>query len=965
MWAVQVECLKDFLQPFCTTLGMYIKSFINIVKVSIFLCSPCLGADGLTLYVSPQGDDSHVGSLERPLRTIHKAQDLVRTHLQSNEPKTDTTVYLMEGTYTQAEPIIFKPEDSGTQNAKVKYVAFDGKKVIISGGKVIAGQWEKVEGKEYYQIKIPEAAAGDWIFNNLYVNGGSRERARIPNYNEPAYRADGFGEFLPPKTSIKYFPGQFDPEWTDIDNIDVVMLMTWTPVMHSIKNVYPEQNVIELQSSEGAHQLYWFLHNQYFLANVYEALDYPGEWYFNRKTGVLSYYPMPGENMEEIQVIAPVVVGPLIKIEGDVSQNEFVEYIEFHGIHFSHTDTDRWKHNGVYRQGHGFLGGAVTAKGLRHSVFSKCVFSQLADYAIELNAGSSHNLIIQSHITDIGAGGILIGEADLSSVLAYREQSAVYDYREAGFSEDQIVAMEDKRTHYKSDVMFNTIENNIINRIGTYWLGGYGINNRFASYTKIVHNEIFDTHWDPIALDARWGHQGGYQGENYAHGNEIAYNYIHDVGRGYFADAGAIYQFGPNDTYIHHNVIRDTYSWQERVGFKGIYLDQQSREAVVENNLLYNIDGVGLNQHWGLNNTFQNNIVAFAQHGLSDRGSPNEYFDNINSMFVLRNIYISKDGKMQYKRFSGGGLEHSRLERNLYYDIHGTEPVFWEGLSFEEYKKETGYDEGSIIADPGMKDPENFNFEIPERNDALKSIGFQRFDEEIAKAGIYGDSTWTELPSQLEIRAKVPQYPSEKFFQYRQNFHDDFELQLPGRSPLRYRPRADKDAGQSVEISADQAFSGKHSLAFIDKAGASKGSNPSMLVSMEWTPVDLTRKELHFSFKAMNHASSPIPFRLFSDGTRHGDEPGLSIEFSPDGSLTANGQTILKTTVGAWVGITIEMGLGIPSGMYQLTVTENGNSTIVTLPLETAHEELIYLTFEAPESVDGTFYLDDITMRVR
>ena len=44
---------------------------------------------------------------------------------------------------------------------------------------------------------------------------------------------------------------------------------------------------------------------QYYVENVFEALTEPGEWYLDRKSGRLYYAPMPGEEIENSEIIAP------------------------------------------------------------------------------------------------------------------------------------------------------------------------------------------------------------------------------------------------------------------------------------------------------------------------------------------------------------------------------------------------------------------------------------------------------------------------------------------------------------------------------------------------------------------------------------------------------------------------------------------------------------------------------------
>ena len=53
----------------------------------------------------------------------------------------------------------------------------------------------------------------------------------------------------------------------------------------------------------------------YYVENVFEALDAPGEWYLDAVHGNLFYAPMSRERPEKIEVIAPVLT-QVVRLEG-------------------------------------------------------------------------------------------------------------------------------------------------------------------------------------------------------------------------------------------------------------------------------------------------------------------------------------------------------------------------------------------------------------------------------------------------------------------------------------------------------------------------------------------------------------------------------------------------------------------------------------------------------------------------
>src|ERR1017187_7053040 len=73
-----------------------------------------------------------------------------------------------------------------------------------------------------------------------------------------------------------------------------------------------------------------------YFENAIEMLDEPGEWHLDRKTGVLSYWPRPGEDMATTEVVAPRLTS-LLRISG-TARNP-VRNVHFRGIRFEYTDS--------------------------------------------------------------------------------------------------------------------------------------------------------------------------------------------------------------------------------------------------------------------------------------------------------------------------------------------------------------------------------------------------------------------------------------------------------------------------------------------------------------------------------------------------------------------------------------------------------------------------------------------------
>ncbi len=96
-------------------------------------------------HVAPNGDDANPGTRRRPFATVTRARDAVRAKIAAGLTA-DVTVLIRSGTYRVAEPIVFGPEDSGTERHSITYAAYAGEKPVIGGGRVVTGWRDRGDG---------------------------------------------------------------------------------------------------------------------------------------------------------------------------------------------------------------------------------------------------------------------------------------------------------------------------------------------------------------------------------------------------------------------------------------------------------------------------------------------------------------------------------------------------------------------------------------------------------------------------------------------------------------------------------------------------------------------------------------------------------------------------------------------------------------------------------------------------
>ena len=70
------------------------------------------------------------------------------------------------------------------------------------------------------------------------------------------------------------------------------------------------------------------------MENIFEELDEPGEWFYNKQTGALYFYPEEGVYLSTAQTEVPQLKH-LVELHGD-SQNP-IKNINFEDIVFEHT----------------------------------------------------------------------------------------------------------------------------------------------------------------------------------------------------------------------------------------------------------------------------------------------------------------------------------------------------------------------------------------------------------------------------------------------------------------------------------------------------------------------------------------------------------------------------------------------------------------------------------------------------
>jgi parallel beta-helix repeat protein len=606
---------------------------------------------GQTIVVSPDG----------AVKTLEAARDAAR-EMRHGGTRGTIQIQINDGVYFLNDRLVLTPEDSHTS-----WEAAPGARPVISGGRVISG-WTKGSGP------IWTADAGDAHFRQLFVSGRRAQRARSPNFG--FYRIDGASPTDKP-TLLHYRGNDIKPQWAG-NGAEVVALLAWADFRMPIASVDEAAHAATLTLNPRPSNKE--MDARYYIENAPDALDSPGEWYLDVRTHTVSYWPMPGENMQSEQVIAPALV-QLVKLEGKPEQQQFVRNVTFRGLQFVHADWDMDSRGYADTQAAETAAAALEGIGALDTKIEKCTIAHSGGYAIFFGRGSKRTQVLASELFDLGGGGVKLGEPQQFP--------------------------NDDEQNYE-----NVVADNHIHDLGLVYAPAVGVWILQSGRNQIVHNHIHDLFYTAISVGWTWGY-----GENQSKGNLIEYNHLHDIGKEMLSDMGGIYTLGVQPgTRIRNNLIHDIASFT--YGGWGIYPDEGSSEMLIENNIVYNCKSAGFHQHYGRENVVRNNIWAFNRENqlMRTRAEPHVSFT------FEGNIVYFDQGRLLGSNWEGGQFV---MKNNLYFDTRGSN-IRFAGQSFDAWKA-AGRDAGSTIADPLFVNAGNFDFRLRADSPALK-MGFQPID---------------------------------------------------------------------------------------------------------------------------------------------------------------------------------------------------------------------------------------------
>ena len=653
-----------------------------------------------SIYISPNGSDNADGtSPNAPVQSLQKAAELARSI--KDEP---VTVFLKGGTYEMMQPLTFGPADGRTAQNPLTFTPLNDETPILSGGRRITG-WRK-QPSGVWTTEIEAVKNGAWTFTQLFVNGQRRHRARIPN--DGFLRVAGFPDggrnvgYHTDCQRFEYAPGDIDPNWINLDDVEVIVYHFWTDSHLPIESIDTDTHIVTFKHKAGKVFTDDFTDNgaRYIVENVYEGLDPPGEWYLDRKIGVLSYLPMPGEDMTAAEAIAPVAPD-LIRMQGSPQDNRFIEHIRFEDITLAYTNFFLPPGNSNDAQGSSSVPAAITLAGCRNIRFDNCTVRNTGTFGFDIGRGCRQIQLTANTLTDLGGGGIRINGGTENDAPLLRTGD-------------------------------NVVTDNTIGPYGTVYPSAVGVLLMHTFGNTVSHNEIHHGWYTGVSVGWHWGYQ-----RSISRDNRIEANHIHHIGQGLLSDMGAIYTLGVSPgTILRGNLIHDIDA--NHYGGWGIYNDEGSSHILVEKNTVYHTKFAGYNIHYAKEITVRNNIFAFGrlQQLSRSRVEPHKscFFEN-NIVYFTEGTLLDNNWKdtpyiFYYNPNQPEGRQTQStfdMDWNLYYNPNiPVDQLRFNGMTFSDWQK-SGKDRHSLYADPQFVDAAHFNFQLKATSPAF-GLGFEPID---------------------------------------------------------------------------------------------------------------------------------------------------------------------------------------------------------------------------------------------
>lgn len=472
-------------------------------------------AHGFDLFVTVDGNDdwtgrTHVQTADGdngPFATLERARDEIRRmRREKTLPPGGVTVYLGGGMYHRDNAFELTAGDAGLPTRPIAYRSMPNETVIISGGKPI-GDFKPVTD-ESILAKLDPAARDHVLQADLKAQGFDDFGQMRPRGFGRGPQPAGFELFfndepmtmsrwpnddyvgiasVPADTKDRFIAAEDRiARWTDEPDLWMHGYWThnWADSYVSVESIDPATKEIRTREPHGVYG--YKAGGRYYVVNALTEIDTPGEWYLDRDSGMLYFWP-PAD-IADAGVYGSVA-------DGLIDMRE-ASHVRVEGFTLE-----------------GCRGTAVKITGGSHATVNACTIRNIGSTAVIVANGTDHT-VSGCEVYNIGDGCISMTGGDRKTLAPARHQAIgnhVHDYSRWVFTYTSAV----RTTGVGHRIAHNHIHDAPHNAIG---ING---NEHLIEFNEI-HHVCMDTD-DAGAF---------YMGRDWtARGNVIRHNWFHHVGR--------------------------------------------------------------------------------------------------------------------------------------------------------------------------------------------------------------------------------------------------------------------------------------------------------------------------------------------------------------------------------------------------------------------------------------------------
>jgi hypothetical protein len=264
---------------------LLLQVLLSLVSV-IYPCT-AIAAD---YYVSNDGHDDNPGTIDKPFKTIQRAANVIRA---------GDVCYVREGIYRETVRVSRK----GKKGFPIRFVAMPGEKVILDGREPVMGSWKKHNNGLYFIDGVNQV-------EQLFFGNEMMIEARWPNANfdqllsrsvwATAGKGSVYGKIVDSELA------RTGVDWSDADVILNVahQYYTWK---RAALTVGEDSGVIGYakdlkglaEFSKHMDKPEKWEDDYYYLVGSLGLLDVPLEWYYDKMSSRLYFYPPKSDSKIE------------------------------------------------------------------------------------------------------------------------------------------------------------------------------------------------------------------------------------------------------------------------------------------------------------------------------------------------------------------------------------------------------------------------------------------------------------------------------------------------------------------------------------------------------------------------------------------------------------------------------------------------------------------------------------------